>query len=240
MIPLVSCLNPEWPANRICLMSGPPALIKRLRRAWFRMMQSLGTVPTPTCLLGVVQGSEASDVKPFEHSGTISPVGGAMRGYGKSRDQQQDACAPLCDCVELSEAGRGRSEIGPSTRRCVEQSVASTRPTISPGFGVSTKPRQVRLIPDRRLACIGIRLEDARSRWPCKPNYGRARWWRGSGRAFAQREPDAPIGASGFPFGNLEGTAPVAAPTAPARAVVPPDGHARRHRMRIRRGRTRA
>ena len=166
-------------------MSGPPALIKRLRRAWFRMMQSLGTVPTPTCLLGVVQGSEASDVKPFEHSGTISPVGGAMRGYGKSRDQQQDACAPLCDCVELSEAGRGRSEIGPSTRRCVEQSVASTRPTISPGFGVSTKPRQVRLIPDRRLACIGIRLEDARSWWPCKPNYGRARWWRGSGRAFA-------------------------------------------------------
>jgi hypothetical protein len=93
-------------------------------RAWFRTMQSLGTVPTPTCLLGVVQGSEAS----FEHSGTLSPACGAMRGYGKGRDHQQDACAPLCDCVELSEAGRGRSEIGPSTLRCVEQSVASTRP----------------------------------------------------------------------------------------------------------------
>jgi hypothetical protein len=182
----------RMPANRICLMSGPPALIKRLRRAWFRMMQSLGTVPTPTCLLGVVQGSEASDVKPFEHSGTISPVGGAMRGYGKSCDQQQDACAPLCDCVELSEAGRGRSEIGPSTRRCVEQSVASTRPTISPGFGVSTKPRQVRLIPDRRLACIGIRLEDARSWWPASRTMdGRAGGEGRGGPLLPRREPDA-------------------------------------------------
>jgi hypothetical protein len=149
------------------------------RRAWFRMTQSLGTVPTPTCLLGVVQGSEASDVKPFEHSATLSPACGAMRGYGKGRDQQQDACAPLCDCVELSEAGRGRSEIGPSTRRCVEQSVASTRPAVSPAFRVSTKSRQVRLISDRRLALdqrlpadssaprIADRLRSARERrWP--------------------------------------------------------------------------
>jgi hypothetical protein len=55
----------------------------------------------------------------------------------------------------------------------------------------------------------------------------------GAGLCFLGESPSPSIGASGFPFGNLEGTAPVAAPTAPARAVAPPDGHVRRHRMRI-------
>ena len=87
---------------------------------------------------GGLIGGRWGDAKSFEQRGAISPARGALRGDGQSCDQQQDASASLrCRRRELSEAGRGRSEIGRSTRRRVEQTVASTRPAISPAFVIS-------------------------------------------------------------------------------------------------------